>query len=175
MSTVTNESHDLSKPLTGAIFDIMVEVYQKELVNEQLISQDLADRSYHGPDEDEDDERIQKEFRKAYNGREKKFKTALLIARDYVGKLLATTWSQVTADHLTYATVVKCLLAADRALTDGRHQDTIRDCFAWREVSFPTDSMAFFTWDMTACALQDTGSKNTSKKPKQGRKRKSKK
>lgn len=175
MSTVTNESHDLSKPLTGAIFDSMVEVYQKELVRENLIRQNLADRSYHGPDVDEDDEKIQKEFIKAYKGREKKFKTALLTARDYLGKLLATTWSQLPSDHLTYATIARNLLAADRTLTSGQHQDTIRDCFAWREISFPTDSTAFHTWDITACALEETEPEKIRKKQKQQRKKKSKK
>ena len=174
MSTVTNESHDLSKPLTGAVFDTMVEVYQKELVKQQLISQALADRSYHGPDADEDDEIIQKEFGKAYKGREQKFKTALLVARDYLGKLLATSWSQLIPDHLSYATVVKTLLASDRSLTNGQHQDTIRDCFSWREISFPTDSMAFHTWNIAACALQDKAEVSVEKQIKQ-RKKKSKK
>lgn len=175
MSTVTNESHDLSRPLTGAIFDIFVEVYQKELVKDNSITQDLADRSYHRPDEDEDDEIIQREFRKSYKGREKKFKTALLTARDYLGKLLATSWSQLSPDHLTYATVVKNLLAADRTLTGGQHQDTIRDCFAWREITFPNNSMAFHAWQITDCRLDTTGPENTEKKPKKRSKKKSKK
>ncbi len=164
MSTVTDEPHELSKPLTGAIFDIMVEVYQKELVKENLISQELADRSYHGPEEEEDDETIQNEFRKAYKGREKKFKKALLVARDYLGKVLAICWSGLTPDHLMYGTVVKNLLAADRTLTGGKHQDTIRDCFVWREISFPTDSMAFCTWEITSCALHETGPGENRKK-----------
>ena len=106
---------------------------------------------------------------------EKKFKTSLLTARDYLGTLLATSWSHLTPDHLTYATVVKNLLAADRTITEGKHQDTIRDCFTWREISFPTDSMAFQTWDMNACALEETEPEIIGRRPKQPRKKKSKK
>ena len=174
MSTVENEPHELSKPLTGAVFDIMVEVYQKELVQQRLISQDLADRSYHGPDINEDDEIIQMEFRKAYKGKEKKFKSALLSARDYLGKLLASSWSQLAPDHLRFATVVKSLLTADRILTNGHHQDTIRDCFSWREISYPTESMAFHTWNVSACALQDKA-EETEEKQKKRRKKNSRK
>jgi hypothetical protein len=47
MSEVGTEPHERSLPLTGAIFDILVEVFQKELVGANLISQGLADRSNH--------------------------------------------------------------------------------------------------------------------------------
>ena len=153
MSTVTTEAHDLSKPLTGAVFDIFVEVFQDNLVAQGAISQELADRSYHAPDEDEDDDAIQQEFDTAYSGNEDKFKRALLEARDYLGELLARTWDALSPHHLTYAEVGLRLLAADTQITNGRHHNKIRENFAWREITFPTDSIALRPHSLTECGL----------------------
>ena len=142
MSTVGTEPHDLSQPLTGALFDVLVEVFQKNLVVKSLIDQDLADRSNHGIHEDVDDETVQAEFDEAYAGNEEAFKTALLEARDYLGELLARTWDDLSPSFLRYAEVGLGLLTADQAISGGAHQDTIRDSFAWREITVPQDSIA---------------------------------
>jgi hypothetical protein len=142
MSTVSKEPHDLSLPLTGAIFDIFVEVFQKELVKAGLISQDLATRSFNSPSE-ENDLAIQAEFTAAYTGKEPQFKEAMLKARDYLGALLAHTWDHLSADNLTYAKVALQLMNSDLTVSIGQHQSTIRDCFVWREISLPNDSLVF--------------------------------
>jgi hypothetical protein len=142
MSTVSTEPHDLSQPLTGAMFDVMVEVYQKNLVAAGLISQELADRSYHGPDENIDDREIQEEFAHAFEGKAGGFKTALLQARDSVGLILAHAWDNLSPDFLSYLDAGLALLDADQALSAGSHRETIRDCFSWREITLPEDSIA---------------------------------
>lgn len=142
MSTVSREPHDLSLPLTGAIFDILVEVFQKELVKANLISQELATRSFNSPGED-DDQAIQAEFTSAYSGKKKQFKEAMLKARDYLGALLAHVWSQLSPDNLTYVKVGMQLMKSDLVVSNGQHQNTIRDCFIWREISFTSDSLVF--------------------------------
>lgn len=131
----SEEEHDLSQPLTGAIFDILIEVFQKELVARNLISQNLADRSFNEGNEPHDDKQIQSEFDQAYAGKEAEFKVTLLTARDYLGQLLAKVWGGLSADCLTYAKVVSELLSADRDLTGGKYQQTIRACVAWRQIS----------------------------------------
>ncbi len=157
MSTVTSEPHDLSRPLTGAVFDVFVEVFQKHLVDAGLISQELADRSYHGPDEDLDDDAIQQEFAALYDQRPDEFKVALLMARDYLGALLAGTWDSVSPHFLTYADVGKAMLSVDRTLTDGAHHSTIRECFAWREIGVEPGSMALQSWRISDCAKGAAG------------------
>jgi hypothetical protein len=144
--TISREPHDLSLPLTGAIFDIFVEVFQKELVQAGLISQDLATRSFNSPDE-EADNTIQAEFTAAYNGKQIQFKEAMLKARDYLGSLLAHAWNRdrISPDNLTYVKVALQLMNSDIAVSGGQHQDTIRACFSWREISFPANSLAFQT------------------------------
>lgn len=135
MSTVSAEPHDLSLPLTGAIFDIFVGRYQAELVARGLITLDLALRSTHGQAPNSALPQIQAEFDQAYKGHEEGFKEALLSARDYLGRLLATAWDGLSANYLSYYKVGLALLKADRRLTGGANRDNIRANFAWREIS----------------------------------------
>jgi hypothetical protein len=153
MSTVSDEPHDLSKPLTGAVFDVLVEVFQDNLVAKDLITPELAKRSYHAPDEDEDDEAIQKAFDEAYMGREEDFKQALLEARDYLGSLLARTWANLGPHHLSYGDVGLELLKADRTINGGAHQSKIRECLTWREITLPSDSIALKPHSLQTCGL----------------------
>jgi len=146
MSTVGEESHDLSKPLTGAIFDVFVEVFQKELVEANLISKELAELSYHGPVENPDVVEINRQFADAYKGKEEKFKDALLRARDYFGQLMVMLWNRIEPSFLNYAKVGIEVLSADVQLTGGKHQNTIRECFIWREIQFPPESPELRTW-----------------------------
>ena len=153
MSTVSREPHDLSLPLTGAIFDVFVEVFQKELVQADLISPELARRSLHSPDEDEDDNAIQAEFAVAYSGKEQQFQEAILKARDYLGSLLADVWNRLSPDNLTYVKVGLEMLNSDLSISGGQHQTTIRECFAWREIRFPADSLIFQIRRLDDCGL----------------------
>lgn len=135
MSTVSEEPHERSLPLTGALFDILVDRFQAELVDQGLISGDLAKRSNYGEATAADLPRIQEEFDAAYNGKEAKFKTALLTARDYFGELLARIWGTIPADNLSYFDVGLAALDADWGISGGRYEEQIRSCFAWREIS----------------------------------------
>jgi hypothetical protein len=117
-----------------------------------LITQDLADRSTQGLGRDQDLDAIQADFARAYKGNESDFKEALLEARDYLGQLLAGTWGELSPDFLTYHDVLRGLLRADRTLR-GEHQQTIRECFAWREISLLPDSMLLRPRTLRECAL----------------------
>jgi hypothetical protein len=116
---------------------VFVEVYQKELVGDGLISQDLATRSYHSAGPGTGVAKVQKEFATAYEKNPEGFKTSLFKARDYLGSVLAGAWSRLQADHLTYYKVALALLDADRS-AGGKHQTLIRESFAWREIRLPT-------------------------------------
>lgn len=128
------EPHDRSLPLTGGIFDVFVEVFQKQLVADRLITQDLATRSTHVPGNQLDESGIAGEFKAAFERKPGGFRSALLLARDYLGKLLAETWNQLSPDFLTYHKVYRALLTADNHVSSGSHATTIRECFAWREI-----------------------------------------
>jgi hypothetical protein len=156
MSDVGDESHERSLPLTGGIFDIFVEVFQKELVAGGLISATLAADSTQGPGQSQDLDRIQRDFDRAYTGHEEEFKTALITARDYLGRLLAKTWTNLRPPNfLTYHDVLRTLLRSDRdpAVSGGQHQETIRSCFAWREISLVPTALLMRPRSLRECGL----------------------
>jgi hypothetical protein len=154
MSDVGDEPHERSLPLTGAIFDTMVEVFQHDLVGKDLISEDLRVRSTNLPGSSEDLSQIQADFAAAYAGNEAEFKESLLRARDYLGRLLAVTWSNLSPDHLTYHDGLRGLMRADREVTGGANQPIIRECFAWREISPVPTSVLLRPHTLQDCGLK---------------------
>ncbi len=152
MSDVDDQPHDRSLPLTGGVFDVMVEVFQKDLVARDVITKELAERSTQGPGpgRDQNLDAVQADFDAAYDGHEAEFKDALLVAR-----LLAGTWSGMSPDFLTYHAVLRRMLRADRDVSGGvgKYQDTIRECFAWREISLLPGSVMLRPHTVKACGL----------------------
>ena len=67
----------------------------------------------------------------------------MLEARDYIGQLLATCWSSLNPNFLSFHDVLRGLIKADRKLeiSGGEHQKTIRECFSWREITVLPQSM----------------------------------
>jgi hypothetical protein len=165
MSDVGDEPHARSQPLTGGIFDIMVEVFQKQLVAQGLITQALADRSTQGPGpgRDQDLQAVQEAFDAAYAGNEAGFNEALLQARDYLGRLLALTWGGMNPNFLTYHDILRRLLRADRllaeeaGLAEPENQETIRSCFAWREITPVPGSLLLRPHSVMSCGLATAG------------------
>jgi hypothetical protein len=151
---VGKEPHERSLPLTGGIFDVFVEVYQKILVAKKLITDDLAKRSGQTFGNQAELEKLTKEFDKTYSGNEQTFKLALLEARDYLGALLAQTWGSLRPPNfLTYHDVLRAMLRADRTLFGGANQDTIRSCFAWRGISLIPGSVLLTPRSLRDCGL----------------------
>ncbi len=132
------KEHHLSQPLTGALFDILVDVFQELLAERGLISRALADTSFVLPEGDAEFPAIQHGFDDAYAGRHRAFREALLDARDYVGRCLAFVWERLTADDLRYVDVGHLFLDADRDVTGGRFEQLVFDSFAWREIGAVT-------------------------------------
>jgi hypothetical protein len=154
ISDVDNEPHNLSQPLTGAIFDIFVDAFQMELVARGLITEQLAARSQFGRAPESELPAINAAFAAAYVGHEDEFKTALLTARDYLGRLLARTWAGLRPDFLTYVKVMSGLLDADLELTDGAHTQSIRECFTWREIQ-PVLPNGLMIRRLSDCGMDD--------------------
>lgn len=154
MSDVDSEPHRLSQPLTGGIFDIFVDAFQMELVSRGLITQQLADRSQFGKAPASELPAINAAFAAAYAGHEADFQTALLTARDYLGRLLAKTWFALSPDFLTYAKVLGGLLDADQELTGGAHATSIRECFTWREI-FALPPSGLMIRQLSDCGMDD--------------------
>ena len=129
------QRHDMSLPLTGAVFDMLVEVFQALLVEDGLISRDLDMQSrpeIRTPDE----AAVQAEFDRAYAGRHDAFKAVLLDARDYMGRCMAAAWRELSSE-LRYGDVAAALLAADQQLAGGAGRNIMIESLRWRAIEIP--------------------------------------
>ncbi len=127
------ERHRIGEPLTGAVFDVLVEVFQQNLVEAGLISSELDDRSRRGAPGGPEDESVQLAFDEAFAANPDGFKSALLEARDYMGVLLAQTWSQLGWD-LRFVDVGRAMLRADLAMSGGHFHSEMLESLIWREI-----------------------------------------
>lgn len=126
------ERHVMSLPLTGAVFDMMVDVFQALLVQDGLISQALDDASR--PELHAADERaVQAAFDRCYAGNRAGFKRALCDARDYMGRCLAGAWGRLSWD-VRFEEVGAMLLAVDAGRYRGAGRKIIVDSLAWRDI-----------------------------------------
>lgn len=134
LSEVTDEVHDLSRPFTGAVFDVLVDIYLDQLRERGLIDDSIALAAYGAEAGGGLAERIQAAFDAAYTNRHFAFKAALANARDLVGARLAHIWTALPPDDLSYADAALAFLVADRRLGQGRYERAITESFAWREI-----------------------------------------
>ena len=128
------ELHRLGEPLTGALFDLLVEIYEEILIEENLISPELGELSHAVTEPGELSGLVESEFAAAYLGNESGFESALLRARDQIGYYLAAAWKNLGPDHLVFSEVEQCILDADQQLGQGRHQQHILELFDRREI-----------------------------------------
>jgi hypothetical protein len=130
------EQHKIAQPLTGAIFDVLVYLFQQLLLEKKLIDKELADLSFRVTAGNIDTLALQQGFTDVYQRNPDGFKLALLQARDAVGHRLAATWSRLSPHFLSYQQVAAAFLSADRRLGGWTHQEGIRDCFTWRRIGY---------------------------------------
>jgi hypothetical protein len=120
-----HDEHDLAQPLTGAIFDIFVDIFHEELVERGLFSASAEDLSDQIEDDPDYHRVIQPIFDEAFAAAPDGFREALLSARDTVGTYLAETWRRLSPHHLGYDDVGRTLFAVERMLTGGRYRRII--------------------------------------------------
>jgi hypothetical protein len=143
MWEVSAEPHDLSRPLTGACFDIIVYLYASELVNRGLIPRDLWGLAYETNTLGRSAERVSEAFARHYENRHFLFKAALSDARDLFGRYLVSTWQAISPDELTYETFCAAFLDASRSISGERYLDEIRVIFQWRGIDVSIPVLAF--------------------------------
>jgi hypothetical protein len=128
--------HTLSLPLTGAFFDILVDIFHEILKENRLISpfvEDLSDKLLATP---EYAPVMQAHFDALFARNPEGFKAALLAARDTLGNYLAATWQQLDSDYLDYTDVADAFEAVDAKATGGRYRRLIRGNFAMRDIGY---------------------------------------
>ncbi len=127
--------HDMSLPLTGALFDLLVEVFQHNLVDDGIINKELDELSRGLTEGNENEEQVQHLFNEFYVQNPDGFKQALVDARDYLGQVLSLSWEMLSWD-LNFPEVVHSLLRADAELFSGYYQQEITEVFDWREIKY---------------------------------------
>ncbi|MEF2554041.1 hypothetical protein VQ042_22320 [Aurantimonas sp. A2-1-M11] len=130
------KEHDLSQPLTGAFFDILVDIFHEELLARELITPSLEEMSDKLLATPHYTSFMQRLFDDAFARDPDGFKMALLRARDILGTYLATTWDLIEKDDLNYVDVAEVFLEVDRQLNGGRFLRLIRGNFDLRDIGW---------------------------------------
>ena len=128
------DEHLLSQPLTGAFFDIFVDIFHEKLLDHGLIGsevEDMSDQLLATPDYAPV---MQVLFDQAFDRNPDGFKEALLLTRDTLGTYLADTWSRLNADDLNYRAVAEAFEDVDREFSGGNYQRLIRGNFDMRDI-----------------------------------------
>ena len=160
----TNE-HDLSEPLTGAFFDVLVDIFHDKLVQRGVISAEVEALMDELERRSELAGVIQSFFDRAYADDPEAVRLALLEARDHVGIALAELWRRLSADYLNYDDIGGAMLEVDREMTGGRYLTEIIRNFEWREIGMvtvgpriaPPDAAASHTFSARTVTPRDEG------------------
>jgi hypothetical protein len=147
------EAHDVSQVLTGAVFDVLVDVFQRMLVEQGLLSPRLHYLAESLIEEVDDPRDVQDLFVVAYRGRHADFKRVLHEARDWTGYALAGTFGTLEPARLTFAEVGQTLLAVDCELSGGRFGDIIATNFSRRGIDLGSGGDAMVCERVSPIAL----------------------
>lgn len=126
--------HQLAQPLTGALFDSLIEIYQDGLARRGLISGGSDPRGWSRQSVAASLERFQADSANALAFHRPAFLDALREARDLVGLALARTWLRLSANNLTYGDVVETYLEEMAALGQGHNLEAFARDFAARGI-----------------------------------------
>lgn len=132
LSETTFEVHDRSRPLTGAIFDTIVDAYHMRLVAEGLADERLLGFGVQ-PIDERTVTRLSGLIAQAYRASPFRFKSALAAARDDVAMTLASTWPRLDPNDLDFGIVARVMVeaAADR---NRQLAAKFEENFRWREI-----------------------------------------
>ena len=123
--------HGRSLPLTGAVFDFLVETFQATLVERGALDADTAALSWGVPASVAARRLITTAFARAFHDDPLLFRRALENARDRVGHFLVTTWRQLPPGRLDYSMIAAAMYRAEIAL-GGQRLAILDGCLSWR-------------------------------------------
>jgi hypothetical protein len=121
----------LAAPLTAAVFDILVDIYERALVRRRAIPADVASASVGFVGEKLP--AIQAQFAVHYRAKAARFEDALLEGRDAVATLLARTWERSSPYDL-FPHVARTMIQVAAELGGRSLAQIVRDAFAFRHI-----------------------------------------
>lgn len=132
MSEVTSEIHDRSRPITGAVFDTMLELCHRSLVERGLADERLLDADLRSVDE-ATLEAISEATSRAFRAWPFLFKGGLAQARDVVGMTLARTWKRLAPFDIRIESVADTIVE-EATWVDPAAGRIFEENFRWREI-----------------------------------------
>ena len=133
-SGLDRNQHAIAEPLTGAIFSVLVEIYQDELVSRRLINPELDARGWTPEDVEEAMSEVQRETGRALSQFESGFFAALDVARHVVGLCMAHVIRTIRPETLTFGRVAARFLEAAVALGQAGNLPALVGHFVWRGI-----------------------------------------
>jgi len=127
-------AHDLAAPLTGGLFDLLVELFQDGLVARGVLDESLDYRQWSRAAEEQDFLRLADRFRDSFAAVEPLFHEALKEARDTLGFVLASAFDRLDPSSLTYARFAGLLLECLGDELPEADVEALADNFVWRGI-----------------------------------------
>ena len=128
------KAHQLAQPLTGAVFDNLVEIYQDGLARRGLIPPELDPRGWDRDGVEASLARFQGAHEGALAGHRGAFIDALIEARDITGIALAVTWQRLSPAHMSYAGFAETFLDVMAELGQGTNLRAFEENFLERGI-----------------------------------------
>ncbi|GGH23494.1 hypothetical protein GCM10007036_29290 [Alsobacter metallidurans] len=127
-------AHALAQPLTGALFDFLVDLYQDNLVTRGVIAPDDDARGWDRDEVDAAMATLAATFGNRYETLRGDFREALVDARDTVGFVLGAMVDRVDIDDLSFGEVAGVLLEVTSELVGLYAADMLAENLRWREI-----------------------------------------
>jgi hypothetical protein len=131
---LNRNQHAIAEPLTGAVFDILVEIYQDGLVSRHLIHPDMDARGWTRHEIERALDIVHRESARAFACFAQGFFAALDDARHAVGHCMAHVMRTVRPETLSFPLVAARFLEAAAALGLGPILPAAVDHFLWRGI-----------------------------------------
>jgi hypothetical protein len=126
--------HAIAEPLTGAVFDNLVDIYQDALVSRGLIAPSSDPRGWTHAAVAASMQRIHHESARAFARFTRGFYAALADARHVIGRCMAHAMLTLHPETLTFGLVAARFLEAAAALGRTANLPDLLDNFLWRGI-----------------------------------------
>jgi hypothetical protein len=126
--------HWIAAPLTGAIFDILVEIYQNALVVQGLIPNEANAQGWTREDVETPFADLNRMFSAALTRLDHEFMGVIRAARDAVGRALAHVLLTIRPEALSFAEVAARFLESMQAQGHGPLMPAMLAHFLWRGI-----------------------------------------
>jgi hypothetical protein len=126
--------HALGEPLTGAIFDILVEIYQDRLVALGVVPRTADTRGWTRAEVEASLHQVHGVSARAFRRFSRAFHAALIEARDVVGRSMAHVMTHLHPEAPDFDRIAALLLEAAVMLGEGRNVTAMLNHFLWHGI-----------------------------------------